>query len=40
MIVDITGSLGAQLMIGVLEPASYVSYNLLALLCCAAIFPP
>jgi MFS family permease len=38
-IVDITGSLGAQLMIGVLEPASYVSYNLLALLCCAAIFP-
>lgn len=38
-IVDITGSLGAQLMIGVLEPASYISYNLLALLCCAAIFP-
>jgi MFS family permease len=38
-IVDIMGSLGAQLMIGVLEPASYVSYNLLALLCCAAIFP-
>jgi MFS family permease len=38
-IVDITGSLGAQLMIGVLEPASYVSYNLLALLCCAALFP-
>ncbi len=38
-IVDIGGSLGAQLMIGVLEPASYVSYNLLALLCCAAIFP-
>ena len=38
-IVDIGGSLGAQLMIGVLEPAAYVSYNLLALLCCAAIFP-
>lgn len=38
-VVDILGSLGAQLMIGVLEPASYVSYNLLALLCCAAIFP-
>ncbi len=38
-IVDVAGSLGAQLMIGVLEPASYVSYNLLALLCCAAIFP-
>ena len=38
-IVDIAGSLGAQLMIGILAPASYVSYNLLALLCCAAIFP-
>ncbi|MFN3972572.1 MAG: MFS transporter [Gemmobacter sp.] len=38
-VVDIMGNLGAQLMIGVLEPASYVSYNLLALLCCAAIFP-
>jgi MFS family permease len=38
-IVDITGSLGAQLLIGVLEPAAYVSYNLLALLCCAALLP-
>lgn len=38
-VVDIAGSLGAQLMIGVLDPVSYVSYNLLALLCCAAIFP-
>ncbi|MCF1708848.1 MFS transporter [Tabrizicola sp. J26] len=38
-IVDISGSLLAQLMIGVLEPASYLSYNILALACCAAIFP-
>ncbi len=38
-VVDIVGSLGAQLMIGVLEPAAYLSYNLLALLCCAALFP-
>lgn len=38
-VVDIVGSLGAQLMIGVLEPASYLSYNILALLCCLAIFP-
>lgn len=38
-VVDIGGSLGAQLLIGVLAPASYVSYNLLALLCCAALFP-
>lgn len=37
--VDISGSLGAQLMISILEPASYVSYNILALLCCAALIP-
>lgn len=37
--VDMGASLIAQLMIGILEPASYVSYNLLALLCCAAILP-
>lgn len=38
-VVDITTSAVAQLMIGVLEPASYMSYNLLAILCCACIFP-
>jgi len=38
-IVDLGGSLIAQLMIGVLEPAHYVSYNILAILCCAAILP-
>lgn len=38
-VVDIAGSLGAQLMIAVLSPAAYISYNLLALLCCAAILP-
>ncbi len=37
--VDMSGSLLAQLMIGVLEPASYVSYNLLAILCCASLLP-
>ncbi|WP_439137801.1 MFS transporter [Roseicyclus sp.] len=37
--VDTGGSLIAQLMIGVLAPADYVSYNLLALLCCAALLP-
>ena len=37
--VDMTGSLVAQMLIGVLEPASYVSYNLLALLCCATLLP-
>ena len=38
-IVDIGASLGAQLLIAVLEPGSYISYNLLALLCCAALLP-
>ena len=38
-VVDMMGSLLAQLMIGVLEPASYVSYNFLAILCCAALLP-
>jgi MFS family permease len=37
--VDTGGSLAAQLLIGVLAPASYVSYNLLALFCCAALLP-
>jgi MFS family permease len=37
--VDSTGSLVAQLLIGVLEPASYVSYNILALLACATLLP-
>ncbi len=38
-IVDVVGSLGAQLLIGVLEPTSYISYNILALFCCAALLP-
>ena len=38
-VADMGASLAAQLMIGVLEPASYVSYNLLTLLCCAALLP-
>ncbi len=38
-IVDIGGSLAAQLVIGVLSPAAYFSYNLLAILCCAALLP-
>ncbi len=38
-VVDMSGSLFAQLLIGVLTPASYVSYNLLAILCCAALLP-
>ena len=38
-IIDLSGSILAQLMIGVLEPASYLSYNVLAILCCAALLP-
>ncbi|MDU8928716.1 MFS transporter [Alisedimentitalea sp. MJ-SS2] len=38
-VVDMSGSLAAQMVISVLEPASYVSYNLLALICCAALLP-
>ncbi|MDW4496635.1 MFS transporter [Sulfitobacter sp. D35] len=38
-VVDMTGSLAAQLIISVLEPASYISYNILAILCCAALLP-
>ncbi|MEP2028176.1 MAG: MFS transporter [Paracoccaceae bacterium] len=38
-VVDTTGSLGAQLIIGILTPAHYFSYNLLAIVCCAALLP-
>ena len=38
-VVDISGSLAAQLLISVLSPANYVSYNILALLCCATLIP-
>ncbi|MGR3571974.1 MFS transporter [Brevirhabdus sp.] len=38
-VVDMGASLLAQLMIGVLSPARYVSYNLLALLCVASLLP-
>ncbi|QFT59234.1 putative MFS-type transporter YcaD [Sulfitobacter sp. THAF37] len=38
-IVDMTGSLCAQMIVGILAPASYVSYNILAIVCCAALLP-
>ena len=38
-IVDMGASLGAQLIIAVLPPAAYLSYNLLAIVCCAALLP-
>ena len=38
-VVDIAASSCAQLLIGVLEPASYISYNILAILCCICLIP-
>ncbi|MEX0371077.1 MAG: MFS transporter, partial [Tateyamaria sp.] len=38
-LMDMGASLAAQLVIGILEPASYVSYNILAIVCCAALLP-
>lgn len=37
--VDLLGSLGAQVMIAGLEPAAYVSYNIIACFLCLSIFP-
>ena len=36
---DMGASLAAQTLIGFLEPGAYVSYNILAMLCCAALLP-
>ena len=36
---DMGASLVSQMLISVLEPASYVSYNLLAIVCCASLLP-
>jgi MFS family permease len=37
--VDLGASLMAQLLISVLEPAHYVAYNVLTILCCASLLP-
>ncbi|MBX2835894.1 MAG: MFS transporter [Gammaproteobacteria bacterium] len=37
--VDLGASLMAQLMISVLEPAHYIAYNVLTILCCASLLP-
>lgn len=38
-LVDMGGSLCAQLLVGLLDPATYATYTLLAILCSAAILP-
>ena len=37
--VDMGGSIAAQLMIGLLAPAAYASYTILAMLCCLSLMP-
>jgi len=36
---DLGAGFCAQLVIGVLDPSSYISYNILAILCCASLLP-
>jgi MFS family permease len=38
-VVDLGASLLSQVMIGFLEPASYISYNIIAILCCLCLIP-
>jgi len=38
-LVDLSFSMLARVLIGFLEPATYLSYNLLAIICCACLFP-
>ncbi|MGP6087111.1 MFS transporter [Antarctobacter jejuensis] len=38
-LVDISASLCAQMIISILPPAHYISYTILALICCAALLP-
>ncbi len=38
-LVDLTGSVFAQALIAVLEPAVYTSYNIIAIFCCLCLIP-
>ena len=38
-LVDLLGGLFSQLLIAVLEPATYMAYNILAIICCASLLP-
>jgi MFS family permease len=38
-IVDLLGQVSAQAMIAVLDPASYVAYNIVAVFCCLCLLP-
>ena len=38
-IVDLVGGMASQMLIAFLEPAAYLSYNILAIFCCASLLP-
>ncbi|NIA70843.1 MFS transporter [Pelagibius litoralis] len=38
-VVDLVGGIGAQGFIAILEPASYVAYNIVAMFCCICLLP-
>ncbi|NVK31413.1 MAG: MFS transporter [Gammaproteobacteria bacterium] len=38
-LIDLVGNLGAQLLISVLDPTSYVAFNVIAILVCLSLFP-
>ncbi|MGF1551121.1 MAG: MFS transporter [Paracoccaceae bacterium] len=38
-VVDMTGQVAAQGLIGVLDPASYAAYNVVAIFCCLCLLP-
>ena len=38
-LVDISGTLMAQAMIALLEPATFIAYNIIAVMCCLSILP-
>ena len=38
-LVDLSGAIVAQALIAVLEPAAYVSYNIVAIFCCISLVP-
>lgn len=38
-VIDMSGQIVSQAMIAVLEPASYVSYNIVAVFCCLCLLP-
>lgn len=38
-LVDLTGAICAQALIAVLEPAAYISYNIVAIFCCLSLVP-